>query len=196
MSHGAMRRSSGWFWISLRMLGGMGSERDTPKLQAALDRLADCLGESEDRLRAVVPSVSGWSPAQHVEHTLIAVRRMFAAIVELRDRSGTAIKPKGRPTLAGRALLMGGWIPRGKAEAPDFAVPGAAPDRALLRENLEAAATQFAALVPDAPSLRDVPGVIDHPILESFSAAQWWRFARVHTEHHLAIIDDLLDAIE
>ena len=36
------------------------------------------------------------------------------------------------------------------------------------------------------------PGVVPHPLLGDFDAASWVHLARVHTEHHLAIIDEIL----
>lgn len=169
----------------------MGLESDTRTLHTALNRLEEALGWPEERLYARAESVSGWSPAQHVEHVLIALRRILAGAAELRAGEGEAIKPKGRLSLQGRALLLGGWIPRGKARAPDFAMPDAIPSRAAMRDSHAAACESFAELAPTARTLKEVIGVIDHPILGPMSAAQWWRFARVHTEHHLTIIDDV-----
>lgn len=174
----------------------MGAESDTSHLKAALARLEACLVWSDDRLAAVAPAVSGWSSAQQVEHVLIALRRMLAAIRDLRAGSSAEIKSKGRPTLVGRGVLMGGWIPRGKAEAPDFSVPMDMPTPDALRDSLAAAQARFAEIAPDAGTLKQVEGVIDHPMLGGFSASQWWRFARVHTEHHLAIIDDIAQALD
>ncbi len=169
----------------------MTTEGDTRALHAALNRLGEALAWPDDRLYAVVTSVSGWSPAQHVQHALIALRRIFAAVSELRAGTSEAIRPSGRITLPGRALLLGGWIPRGKADAPDFAVPDAIPSRAGMSETHVGACERYADLAPVAGALRSVAGVIEHPILKGMSAAQWWRFARIHTEHHLAIIDDI-----
>lgn len=166
-------------------------EGDTRALHAALNRLGESLEWPEERLYAVVPAVSTWSPAQHVQHAIIALRRIFAAVSELRAGSGDAVKPKGSPTLSGRALLLSGWIPRGRAQAPEFAVPDAIPSRAGMRERHDAACERFGELAANATTLRGVPGVIEHPILGGMSAVQWWRFARIHTEHHLAIIDDV-----
>ena len=169
----------------------MTTEADTRALHAALLRLGEALAWPEERLYAVVPSVSSWSPAQHVQHALIALRRIFAAVKELRAGTGEAIEASGRVTLPGRALLLGGWIPRGKADAPDFAVPDAVPSRAGMSDTHAGACERYAELAPVAATLRSVPGVITHPILKGMSASQWWRFARIHTEHHLAIMDDV-----
>ncbi len=169
----------------------MGLESDTRALHTALNRIEEMLGWPEERLYARAEAVSGWSPAQHVEHALIALRRVLAGASDLRSGTGEAIKPKGRLSLQGRALLLAGWIPRGKAQSPEFAVPDDIPSRAAMRDSHAAACERFAALAPTAGTLKQVPGVIDHPLLGPMSAAQWWRFARVHTEHHLTIIDDV-----
>ncbi|MDJ0522492.1 MAG: DinB family protein [Planctomycetota bacterium] len=169
----------------------MTTDGDTRALHAALNRLGEALRWPEDRLYAVAPGVSQWSPAQHVQHALIALRRIFAAVTQLQGGEGEAIQPRGAPTLQGRALLLGGWIPRGKADAPDFAVPDDIPSRAAMLDVHERACARYAEIAPVAGALRSVPGVIEHQVLKGLSASQWWRFARIHTEHHLAIIDDV-----
>ena len=169
----------------------MTRDGDTRALHAALNRLGEALTWPEERLYAVVPAVSSWSPAQHVQHALIALRRIFAAVRELRAGTSEAIQPRGCITLPGRVLLLGGWIPRGKATAPGFAVPDGIPSRAEMNETHQGACERYAELAPVAGGLRSVSGVIEHPILKGMNASQWWRFARIHTEHHLAIIDDV-----
>ena len=49
----------------------------------------------------------------------------------------------------------------------------------------------WATLAERAGDLRSVPGRLPHPLLGPFRAAQWMRFARLHTAHHLAIIKDI-----
>ena len=169
----------------------MSTDADTRALHTGLNRLGEMLRWPEDRLYAVVPSVSAWSPAQHGQHALIALRRIFDAVNELREGQGHAVKPRGHPTLPGRAVLLSGWIPRGKADAPDFARPDDIPSRAAALDSHAAACECFAELAPVAGALRSVPGVIEHPMLSGLSAVQWWRFARIHTNHHLAIINDV-----
>ena len=58
---------------------------------------------------------------------------------------------------------------------------------------LVAKAREFAgSLTPVVNEIRTWAGTVPHPILGSFTAAQWLRFARVHNAHHLAIVDDIL----
>lgn len=156
-----------------------------------LERIAEILEWPDARLYAVVEDVSRWSPAQQVQHVLLGLVA-FAKTLERLERGGhEKIAPRGAPRLVGRAVLLTGWIPRGRAQAPESLVPDAIPGRAGLLEMLGDARGRWEALVPRAKELRQVPGALPHPMLGAFTAAQWVRFARVHTDHHLAIVADI-----
>ena len=169
----------------------MDATRETPALEEAFEELKALLARPDDDLQAPAPGVSAWSPAQHAEHMLIAVRRMFAAIGALQTGEGEAVRPKGKPTVIGRLVLRAGHIPRGKADAPEGTEPSPAVDLEAVRESYARARARFDELAPSAGTFVDLPGVVDHPILAGFSASQWWRFARIHTEHHLRIVRDI-----
>ena len=53
--------------------------------------------------------------------------------------------------------------------------------------------TQLAA---DPDGLRAAPRAIPHQLLGDLSAVEWVRFARVHTAHHLVILDEVLAALK
>ncbi len=169
----------------------MGTDRTARALHTALQRVQQIVRWPDERLYVRVSAVSGWSPAQHVQHALIALRRFFDAIGQL-DR-GEGIDPAGRGhlALASRALLWSGWIPRGRAQTPDFAAPDDIPSHAGLIENQRSAWEAFGRLSPQASRFRAIRGTIDHPVLGPLHAAAWWRFACIHTEHHVAIIRDI-----
>jgi hypothetical protein len=169
----------------------MGAQSDTAALRQVLTEMQAVIEWPPERRNAVAADVSAWSPARHVEHLLIALRKSIAAIDTLRAGAGGPILEKGRPTVSGRAILMAGRIPRGRAEAPDFSLPSAAPAQDSLRESLAAAHAHVERLAPLAETFGQVPGVIEHPVLKGFRADQWWRFARVHSEHHLGILRDV-----
>lgn len=156
-----------------------------------LARIDELLAWPSERLYVVVSSVSGWSPAQQVEHVLLSLDAVFGVIAGLESGEDGRIRGKGSPRLMARALLLTGRIPRGRAQAPDFVQPEAVPGRAGLREKHEDVRATADALAARVGSLADVEGTIPHGFLGHFTALQWLRFARIHTDHHLAIIDDI-----
>jgi len=169
----------------------MGTDRNTRALHAALQRLQATLQWPEERLYVRADSVSAWSPAQHVQHALLALDRMLKAIEALCAGAPEVSAKRGHVSLQGRALLLCGWIPRGRARTPDFAAPDEIPSHAGLLESQATTCQAFGALAPRAGGLGRVRGTLEHPVLGALNAAQWWRFARVHTEHHLTIIADI-----
>lgn len=119
------------------------------RLVAALDR---ALGWAGDGLafEARVEVVSGWGVGQHLEHLLRSDRVILgwieATVGEATWRGGTGpaavIEPgprrsgaaandgrpadgsgRGRPTWAGRIVLLTGFIRRGKGRTPDLTTP-------------------------------------------------------------------------
>ena len=50
-------------------------------------------------------------------------------------------------------------------------------------------------LSPDLAQVPDATGRIPHVFLGELNAAEWLRFARLHSEHHLAILKDIEEAL-
>jgi hypothetical protein len=70
-------------------------------------------------------------------------------------------------------------------------VPGESPpleETARLFDDLR---REVSALQSEAATLPALDGRIAHPLLGAFTASQWIRFARVHVDHHLAIVRDI-----
>ena len=170
----------------------MGLQADSRANAAIADRLEAMLRWDDQRLYGQAPAVSSWSIAQQVEHVVRASTRMLDMIELL--GSGAAherVRPHGKPSMTGRAILLTGHIPRGRADAPDGTRPDAVPRRAALTEATTAFIERVRRRSEDAGPLRGFEGVGQHPLLGWFTASQWWRFLRVHAEHHLAVIDDI-----
>jgi hypothetical protein len=73
-------------------------------------------------------------------------------------------------------------------------VPGEDPVPALARDLLDQGRRLLADLEGRAAQVGTWSGAFPHPQLGRFSARQWVRFTRIHTEHHLALLDDILRA--
>jgi len=131
---------------------------------------------------AVADDVSAWSVHQHVEHLLLANEGMAGMIA-----TGRALQAPEPKTMLGRVVLMTGFIPRGKGQAPDGTVP-----EGLSRDDLLAlhARAEQAVRALDVEGLTgDVVG--DHPVFGGLTARDWLRFMSVHDHHHLKIVRDI-----
>jgi hypothetical protein len=153
------------------------------------DLLADITGIVESRpgdLGRVRPSISAWSVAQQLDHILKVCSAMLNGLI----RPG-ATPPRGINWI-GRAILLFGRIPRGRAKAPER------------MRGVDATAEQLALAVEDTRRLlgdvrsddfrpANVP-VVRHPFFGGLNPSQSLRSAVVHTRHHLRIVSEILAA--
>lgn len=140
--------------------------------------------------RPTMPRITGWSRDQHLDHVLRVLRNILKAVALLVTGDDPRILDDGEPTAAGRRILASGTIPRGRADAPETTLP-AEPGLTDLQTLFDDVAARHERLVPHLPALPSLPGRLPHPVLGPFSATQWMRFAKIHTRHHLAIVDDM-----
>lgn len=143
-----------------------------------------------DRLFKVAERVSAWSPAQHLYHISIANGMMHKG-VGLICRGHEMVKPDGEINRVGRWALERGQFPRGKAQAPQGAVPPDAPSRDEVRKALSRSRHRFEQTTAVLPQIPEAQGYFTHTYFGDLDAAQWMRCARIHSEHHLAIIQEI-----
>lgn len=175
----------------------MARTRDLERLRAALASLATRVDGPAADWGARAPAISAWSVAQQVEHALRAAKGTLRAAASFAPEGAATPEARttsARPTIAGRAVLWLGRIPRGKGRAPKHVLPDALPDAATSRALLREADQELIALAPRWGALGGWRGASPHPALGVLSADQWARFTRIHTEHHVALIEDILRA--
>lgn len=143
-----------------------------------------------DALHTSVPGVSDWTPAQHVYHLARTNASMLKAAQLLTLGRADAETPALKP--AGERILEQGTIPRGVADAPDFVRPPDDFGDATLRETVDRSRQKFDDVLGlGASAVTDAEGGLTHPLWGTLTAPQWVRAARIHAEHHLAILDDI-----
>lgn len=171
----------------------MDSSRDLPRLVASLARIQRLLELPEERLRARTPA-SGWSALEHLFHAVLANDMSLRNALHLargRGRLITAMPAERDPRAAD--ILARGRLPRG-TQAPRFVTPPAMPDLELARQ-LHAetrAAARSAELLDGLVGAGAARTGIPHQALGVLSAAEWVRFARMHSAHHLRLAAEVL----
>lgn len=161
------------------------------EMTALVGEIGWCAGLAADteRRAARAPSVSDWSVDAQLEHLLRSDRRILSWLEEA--ARGTAPAGRGGPSATGRWVLLVGTIPRGRGTAPDGTRPEGMPPDALAA-GWSALLETARALRERTPELRASRGRRAHPLLGSFGAWHWTRFAHVHHRHHRAIIQEIL----
>ncbi|MEM7349510.1 MAG: DinB family protein, partial [Acidobacteriota bacterium] len=131
-------------------------------------------------------AVSAWNVAQHLEHLVL----VDGTILRRLEEPDEAFQPDGKPTFAGRMMMLLGSIPRGRGRAPSITDPTkVAVDQleARLRETRE----RFQQLDHALGSLHQGPPLAKHFAFGYLNGAQWLRFVDVHHRHHWKIIRDI-----
>lgn len=165
--------------------------RQLERLAAQIVRLERTADLPDDDLLRALPERSGWSPAQHLFHVLLANEMSLKNAAALVARKGMLIRPFGALAEGAAAVLASGRIPLG-AEAPRFVRPRGTVDLGFVRDLVRSTREQLEAL--DAGAVASAPDCIPHQVLGDLDAGQWIRFARMHSAHHLGIVRGLLRA--
>lgn len=165
------------------------------------ERLQDLYDEFERWGRAPDPLLSGtaggvsaWSPAQHLYHIALANGSMLKAVEVIVAGEAGSGEPVALTRVA-RSILESERMPSGQ-EAPARARPPEAPGRDAVVEALARSRRKLAAVEALLPRLGEAPGGIPHPrpVIGLMGATHWLRLARIHSEHHMAILHRIAEA--
>jgi Protein of unknown function (DUF1569) len=89
----------------------------------------------------------------------------------------------------GRIVVLNtGFIPRGRAKAPDFTIPKAIVTTNDIQKHIE----EIIALIPIFDSLNDNNKYLDHPFFGMLNLAESKKNLIIHTQHHIKIIKDII----
>jgi hypothetical protein len=154
------------------------------RIERQLVEIEGIVAEGDPVVTLRVPSISSWSVAQQLDHSLMVVERSLARVLDRPEPLARGL------TLVGRVVLGLGWFPRGSARAPrgfegkERSSAELAPRPAGVRDLLARLAAEPALLARREP-------VVPHPYFGGLDARNALRNAVVHTAHHLAIVRDL-----
>lgn len=173
----------------------MSVDEDLDGLQAALAHCQD-LGSRESVRDASDPGVSGWSAAQHLYHTALACDLSLRNVEGLVTQKGLLIVKGAQTSEEATKLLAKEKFQRGQAESPRMVRPDADVNPRFLAREQEGNQATLEGLRQCRDDIATAPDHVPHQVLGPMDAAMWLRFARLHTLHHLAIIEDILVAVD
>jgi hypothetical protein len=171
-------------------------EREFAALRELYREIDALLARPPHELSRVAPSISAWSPEQHLAHLALANELIARNLASLAAGSGPLVIESGEPDPGVLAIFATGVIPRGRAQSPRMVVPPAQVERAFLVDWLAGNRRDFQALEPQCELLRAATGRVRHQTLGPLSATLWLRFAALHTLHHLAIAREIEAAVD
>ena len=162
------------------------SPRHVKTMRAVLDDIDGLAQQEQSQFALRREAVSQWSVAQQLDHAL----RVCASILGRIDAPGEAIPKKLH--WIGRAILVTGYIPRGKGKSPTSLLPVLCSREELRQSVSDTRAVLERVVVGAASESND--RIVMHPMFGGLTAKEAFAFAIIHTRHHLAIVRDILAA--
>ena len=170
--------------ILILLLIGFGCTPDRQALTAGMDRDFDELEALIPHMDRKTDEVSAASVGWHIDHTARTINVMFNEL-----NGSDPEQYRSEFNFLRTVILTIGFIPRGAGTAPDT-YQAAAP----LTENT--IRLQLAAARQNISSLYDLPeqAHYDHPAFGVINRDQAVQVLAIHTNHHLKIVQDILEA--
>ncbi len=156
------------------------------------EAVASLLDLQDDVLFQANTDVSAWSPAQQLYHILRA-NGMMCKGIQLLCQGRRMTDEEGGMNKAGHYVLTKGFV-RGRGKAPEAVVPPDDVSREVLQETLARSLKKYRETEAYLAQIPEAEGRMPHHHLGLLNASEWLRLARLHSEHHLAIIRDIVGA--
>ncbi len=164
-------------------------EKELKRLERAQDWLERSWERAASDMPITAPRVSRWTLAQHLHHTAHANAALLKALA---DHNPAKDAPTtGRPNLGGILVLLLRRMPRGRARSPKRYHPPEKPEPDEVSQQIRASRTQLTAVAKDPQRLKNLAGVLKHPVLGFLTPPRWLCVARIHAEHHIRIMRDI-----
>lgn len=163
----------------------MNIAKELKSINAALDEYRRQLDTIPDKQFDVTPPKGGWSYAEVYSHIMQAT--IGGSIMLERCTHKTSKPVKGGVNWLGKYTLFMGLFPPVRIKTPEAAAARMAPQKISKEEakNLIIKCRQrmeaMAILISENPSSRRA----QHPRMGMLNANQWFKFIRIHLQHHL-----------
>jgi hypothetical protein len=149
-----------------------------PKLHTLINELETKIEHSEKLNTAISKAPVGW----HVQHSLIVVSQIINAI----EKSNPA-EYQYKFSMRKFIVYTLNKIPRGKAKAPEVALPKEKMNADEMKKSFELLKTRLAVLDTLQPN-----NYFRHPYFGNLNLKATIKMLKLHTKHHLNIINDIL----
>lgn len=150
-------------------------------IEAALDAYRAWLDRLPDDLFDVTPPSGGWSFAEVYSHVLQST--LGASIAAEKCARGTAPTTRKGLNLLGRFMMLTNRFPPAKIKAPPV-IPVLKITKEEARNMIIKCRKRIESIAPLLPEAQDHHR-ISHPRLGMLHAKHWFKFLRVHLQHHL-----------
>jgi hypothetical protein len=163
----------------------MSIAKERRAIDAALDNYRKQLDAIPDEQFTETPAEGQWSYAEVYSHILQAT--LGSSIALERCAHGSCPPTKDGLTWQGRLLLMLGMFPPVKLKVPD-AVAGKIAATKISKEEARNMIIKCRKRMDDNTPLIEASSAASrykHPRMGMLNARQWFRFIRIHLEHHL-----------
>jgi hypothetical protein len=128
------------------------------------------------------PAISKSSVGWHIEHSLLTLNVIMSAL-----KQSNPADYKSTFDIRSEVVMLLGIIPRGKVKAPAVVRPAPTFDENSLQQHLLAVRKNLESLNSLSPD-----HYFTHPFLGDFRLKPAIKFMKVHTNHHLKIIKDIV----
>ncbi len=148
------------------------------KLNSFIDNIENKLAYYQKADPAVSTSTVGW----HMEHTLLVIIKITAALKQSEPENY-----RWKFNINRSIVYAFNTIPRGRGKAPQTVQPTAGIDREHLTKTI-LAARERVLMLETLPANAH----FSHPYFGMLNIEATIRFLKIHTKHHLKIMDDIV----
>ncbi|MBT8399127.1 MAG: DinB family protein [Rhodothermia bacterium] len=173
----------------------MGIESDLRRTRQMYDEMQGVLGLPPESRERVVPRISAWSPLQQIAHVSKSNRWIISSVVAILT-GRREFETQGSIKPIGRLVLRSGLIPRGVGKSPSVARPDDLISTERLTEELRQQLGNMGHIHDHLEAAKSSRQTFEHPYFGHLNPRQWIRFVRVHTNHHLKIVSEILSTEE
>jgi hypothetical protein len=159
--------------------------KERKAIDTALDDYRNRLDAIADRDFDLTPPGGGWSYAEVYSHIMQAT--MGASVAAERCTHATSKPAKGGVTWEGRLVLLSGRFPPWKVKTPEAINAKMGPQK-ITKEEAKNLVIKCRKRIDDmVPYLNasDSKRRAQHPRLGMLNSGQWFKFIRIHLQHHL-----------
>lgn len=167
----------------------MNVAKECKAIEVALTAYRERLDTIPEELFTETPPGGGWSYAEVYSHILQAT--LGSSINAERCANGTGEKNSKGSTLLGRLVLLFGRLPAVKVKAP-AEVTAKIPAIKISKEDAKNLIIKCRKRIEaTTPRIKNasLTSRNKHPRFGMLNAVQWYRFIRIHLQHHLKQLD-------